>query len=96
MPSRPWTVHRLFRSCPTQSTFNPSPTPAPPPPHRPATQDLEASSGHALAPPATTLAFRSVTVEGYLSFKEEVTYPLGNRGLVVVTGRVEDTLEAGG
>lgn len=66
------------------------------PPRRPATQDLEASSGHALAPPATTLAFRSVTVEGYLSFKEEVTYPLGNRGLVVVTGRVEDTLEAGG
>jgi hypothetical protein len=38
---------------------------------------------------AVSLSFHAVEVEGYFSFKEATRYSLADRGLVVVTGRVE-------
>ncbi|PSC67536.1 ABC transporter (ISS) [Micractinium conductrix] len=43
----------------------------------------------------TSLQFSAVEVEGYFSFREPVRYDLSQRGLVVVTGQVQDTAEAG-
>lgn len=53
-------------------------------------QALPATSGAAAAAQqAVALSFECVEVEGYFSFKECTRYELANRGLVVVTGRVE-------
>jgi AAA domain len=59
-------------------------------------QELPTASGTAAHPPTVALAFTSVELEGYFSFHDPVTYDLSNRGLVVVTGRVEGGPEVAG
>lgn len=58
-------------------------------------QGLEAVTGHALDAAAVSIDFERVELEGYFSFREPLSYELGTRGLVVVTGQVEDTEDAG-
>ena len=43
-----------------------------------------------------SLSFSAVEVEGYFSFIEPVRYDLDERGLVVVTGKIENSIISGG
>ncbi|PRW45242.1 ABC transporter (ISS) isoform C [Chlorella sorokiniana] len=54
-----------------------------------------AMGGTPLEQPHAAVEFEAVEVEGYFSFRDPVRYELGRRGLVVVTGQVHDTAEAG-
>ena len=73
----------------------------PPPPANIPTQDLESTPGGAglssagLSSPGVHLEFQSLELEGYLSFREAVQYPLSGRGLVVVSGAVEGAAAEG-
>lgn len=40
-------------------------------------------------PMATTLNFSNVVVENFLSFSRKVSYPLHDRGVVVISGAVD-------
>lgn len=42
-----------------------------------------------------SVEFHSVELEGYFSFKDKTIYPLDNRGLTVITGKVDGPAEGG-